>query len=208
MNVRSLPAHAVDVSHDHVIREVPLLCFTETWMDTAVELQGCKCVSLAKRQNHRAAGVAVYERFDETTLLPRSVPYQLISLPQMTCGDACAVKTSHGFVVAAVNISPSASRKDIMNFLLHNFSTVCQQDVPVIVTGDFNVNVLRRDNEWLVAFLGAELGLHLLSDVTQPTTRNNTCLDIVFGKGVASRVHCVPLPTYFSEHKAVVAVVE
>ncbi|KAH6928766.1 hypothetical protein HPB50_019466 [Hyalomma asiaticum] len=61
MSVRSLPAHAVDVSHDHVVREEPLLCLTESCIDTAVELQGCKCVSLAKRQNHRAAGVAVYD---------------------------------------------------------------------------------------------------------------------------------------------------
>ncbi|KAH6945708.1 hypothetical protein HPB50_009687 [Hyalomma asiaticum] len=160
MNLRSLPAHAVDVSHDHVVREILLLCFTETWTDTAIELQEYKFLRVAKRQNHRAAGVAVYERSDETTLLPRSVPCQLISLPHMSCGDACVVKTSHGFVVAAVYISPATSRKDIMNFLLHNFSAVCQHGVPLIVTGDFNVSVLRRENEWLVEFLGAQLGLH------------------------------------------------
>ncbi|KAH7960775.1 hypothetical protein HPB49_023330 [Dermacentor silvarum] len=70
----SLPAYAFDVSHDHVIREVPVLCLSETWTDTAVELLGYTCVSLAKRHEHRAAGVAVYEHFGVTTLSPRSVP--------------------------------------------------------------------------------------------------------------------------------------
>ncbi|KAH6931230.1 hypothetical protein HPB50_022967 [Hyalomma asiaticum] len=126
----------------------------------------------------------------------------------MSCGDACAAKTSHGFVVAAVYISPGTLPNNVIHFFSHNFCAVCQEDVPVIVTGDVNVNVLRRENEWLVAFLDAELGLHLLSDVIQPSTRNNTCLDIVIGKGVGSRAHCVPLPTYSSDHKAVVAVVK
>ncbi|KAL1474284.1 hypothetical protein MTO96_021097 [Rhipicephalus appendiculatus] len=93
-----------------------------------------KCVNLAKRHNHRAAGIAMYERIDGTTLLQRSIPYELNSLPQMSCGDACAVKTSHGFVVATVYISPGTSRNEFMNFLLHNLRAVCLQDVPVIVT--------------------------------------------------------------------------
>lgn len=83
-------------------------------------------------------------------------------------------QTSHGYIVAAVYTSPAMSQNDIIKFLLHNFSAVCQEDVPMIVTGDFNVNVLRCENEWLMAFLTAKLGLHLLSDITQPTTRNNT----------------------------------
>ncbi|KAL1484475.1 hypothetical protein MTO96_032554 [Rhipicephalus appendiculatus] len=147
-----------------------------------------------------------YDSYDPG--IPRSIPYELNSLPQMNCGGACTVKTPHGFVIAIVYISPGTSRSDVMNFLLQNLRAVCLQDVPVIVTGDFNVNVPRCENQWLVMFLDAELGLRLLSDVTQPTTHNTTCLDIVFGKGVASGVQCVPLPTYFSDHKAVLAVVD
>ncbi|XP_037558151.1 uncharacterized protein LOC119435325 [Dermacentor silvarum] len=208
INVRSLPAHAFDVSHDHVVREVPVLCLSETWTDSAVELPGYKCVTLAKRHERRAAGVAVYEHFGGTTLSPRNVPYQLNTLPQMSCGDACAIQTSQGFIVAACYLSPGTSRSDVTDFFLRNFRAVCLENAPVIITGDFNVNVLRRENEWLLAFLDAELGLRLLSDVTQPTTRNNTCLDLVFGKGIPSRVHCVTFPTYFSDHKPVLVVVE
>lgn len=49
-----------------------------------------------------------------------------------------------------------------MSFLLRNVWAVCLQDVPVVVPGDFNVNVLRRENHWLVTFLDAELGLRRL----------------------------------------------
>lgn len=64
----------------------------------------------------------------------------------MSCGDACAIKTMPGFIVAAVYISPGSSQNDV-TFLLHNLRAVCQEDVLLIITGDFNVNVLRRENE-------------------------------------------------------------
>lgn len=65
-----------------------------------------------------------------------------------------------------------------MNFWLHNFRVVCLEDPNVIVTGDFNINVLRREIKWFLAFLDAEFSLPLLSDVKQSTIRN-TSLDIL-----------------------------
>ncbi|KAH8020689.1 hypothetical protein HPB51_002638 [Rhipicephalus microplus] len=119
MNIRSLPAHAVDVSHDLVVCEVPQLCFTETWIDIATKLPGCcKCISLAKRQYRRAAGVAIYERFDGITLLPRSVLYQLNSLPQfvlaLMLGAASAGKDDaddDSFSIGLGVLSPSYRQK-------------------------------------------------------------------------------------------------
>lgn len=85
----------------------------------------------------------------------------------MSCGDAFTIKASHSFVVTTVYISPETLWTDIMNLLLHNFRAMCLPDLLVIIIGDFNVNVLQRENQRLVTFLDSQLGLHLLSGVTQ-----------------------------------------
>lgn len=160
VNVRLLLAHAVNVTYSHVIHEVPLLCFTEMWIDTVVKLPGYKCVSLAIRQRRRAATVVVYERLDEITLLPHNTPYLFNSLPHMSWGDAWAVKTSQGFVVAVVYISPGTSRNDIINFLRHNFSAMCEEECA-------------GDRHWeLPAFLDAELDF--ISFPTSPSQLHAT----------------------------------
>lgn len=91
-----LLAHAVDVTYSHVIHEVPLLCFTEMWIDTVVKLPGYKCVSLAIQQRRRAATGVVYERLDEITLLPHNTPYLFNSLPHMSWGGCVGCENIAG----------------------------------------------------------------------------------------------------------------
>jgi hypothetical protein len=68
LNVQSFASHSPDVSTDPVLASTDILALTETWMDNdeTVPVEGDKCVPQFKRQDVRAAGVAIYEKNNAT----------------------------------------------------------------------------------------------------------------------------------------------
>jgi hypothetical protein len=66
-----------------------------------------------------------------------------------------------------------------------------QENMPVILVGDFNVNVkdnynaelvkFMKDIFELVKFMKDIFELDVLLDLCQGTTRSNSCIDMVFG---------------------------
>jgi hypothetical protein len=58
------------------------------------------------------------------------------------------------------------------------------EDMPVILAGDFNVNVKVNYNAKLVDFMKDTFELDVLSDLSQGTTKSDSCIDMVFGRNV------------------------
>jgi hypothetical protein len=56
--------------------------------------------------------------------------------------------------------------------------------MPIILTGDFNVNVKGNYNAELVEFMRDAFELDVLSDSFQRTTRPKSCIDMVFERNV------------------------
>jgi hypothetical protein len=56
--------------------------------------------------------------------------------------------------------------------------------MPVVLTGDLNVKVNGNYNAELVEFMKVIFDLDVLSDLSQGTTRSNSCIDTVFGRNV------------------------
>jgi hypothetical protein len=56
--------------------------------------------------------------------------------------------------------------------------------MPIILAGDFNVNVKNNYNVELVEFMKDTFELDVLSDLSQGTNRSNSCIDMVFGRNV------------------------
>jgi hypothetical protein len=52
--------------------------------------------------------------------------------------------------------------------------------MPIILTGDFNVNVKNNYNAELVDFIKDTLQLDVLLDLSHLTTRSNSCINMVF----------------------------
>jgi hypothetical protein len=64
------------------------------------------------------------------------------------------------------------------NFL----ETIDCEDVPIILAGNFNVNMKDNYNAELVEFMKDTFELDILSDLSQGTTRSNSCIDMVLDK--------------------------
>jgi hypothetical protein len=56
------------------------------------------------------------------------------------------------------------------------------EDMPVILAGDFNVNVKDNYNAELVDFIKRTFEIDVFSDLSQGTTTSNSCIDMVFGQ--------------------------
>jgi hypothetical protein len=80
----------------------------------------------------------------------------------------------------------------------------CCEDMPIILLGDFNVNVKDNYNAELVEFTKDTLELDVLSDLSQGTTRSNSCIDMVFGQNV-NNLFCKNYVSYFNYHKHILS---
>jgi hypothetical protein len=72
--------------------------------------------------------------------------------------------------------------------------------MPIILEGEFNVNVKDSYNAELVEFMKDTFELDVLSDVSQGTTRSISCIHMVFGRNVdMNYVSC------FSYHRPILS---
>jgi hypothetical protein len=76
------------------------------------------------------------------------------------------------------------------------------EDMPIILLGDFNVNVNDSYNAELVEFMKDTFELHVLSDLSQGTNGSNSCIDIVFGRNV-DNLSYTNYVSYFSYHRPI-----
>jgi hypothetical protein len=121
-------------------------------------------------------------------------------------------------LVVAVYISPNTPSDDwkslifsnlagfppklckIFNFLARRVSEV----MPIILAGDFKVNVRGNYNAELVEFMKDTFELDVLSDLSQGTTRSSSCIDMVFGRNVKN-VSYMNYVSCFSYHRPILS---
>lgn len=213
-NVQSLGAHAQDVATDHVLMTGDLLALSETWQDDgdSAEIAGYTCISQAKRSSTRAAGVAIYQNNASSTVavphliekLSTSYNEQLGSADQY--GDACAVEVQvmgTNTLLIALYLSPGTTTKQKKCFLARNLVLYTRTCMPVIVTGDFNIDVSKEEHQEFIVFMKQYLFLDLASDPTQATTLGGTCLDLTFTRNI--RAECRRYCSYFSYHRPILS---
>lgn len=78
--------------------------------------------------------------------------------------------------------------------------------MPIIVTGDFNIDVLKPENLEFIDFMRTYLHLDLASDRSQATTMGGSCLDLTFTRNI--RIQCKRYCAYFSYHRPILSVLE
>jgi endonuclease/exonuclease/phosphatase (EEP) superfamily protein YafD len=76
--------------------------------------------------------------------------------------------------------------------------------IPIILAGDFNVNVKDNYNAELVDFMKDTFEIDVLSDFSQGTTRFNPCIDMIFGRNV-DNLSCMKCVSYFSYHRPILS---
>jgi hypothetical protein len=78
------------------------------------------------------------------------------------------------------------------------------EDMPIILAGDFNVNVKDNCNVELVEFMKHTFEFDVLSDLSQGTTRSNSCIDMVLERNV-DNLSCMNYVSYFSYHRPILS---
>ena len=119
-------------------------------------------------------------------------------------------------VLVAIYISPNQKLDDILHFLRRSllpYTTVGgaflgrgEDKLPMILSGDFNVNFALEDSGPLINFLQEHLNLTINNDPTVSTTRHGTTIDAVFTRYL-DNVNSKTFISYFSYHKPIVTYV-
>jgi hypothetical protein len=76
--------------------------------------------------------------------------------------------------------------------------------MPIILAGDLNVNMKDNYNAELVEFTKDTFELDVLSDLSQATTRSNSCIDMIFGRNV-DNLSCKIYVSYFSYRRPILS---
>ncbi|XP_029708282.2 uncharacterized protein LOC109400233 [Aedes albopictus] len=214
-NVQSLNAHAQDIATDHVLMTGDLLALSETWQDNEVstQIEGFTSISQSKRIGARAAGVAIYQRTGATSVaVPHSIEKACASHDvelglSDEYGDVCAAEVQimgTRTLLISLYISPSTTTKQKKFFLARNLFMYMRSSMPIIVTGDFNIDVSKEENIEFIDFMKQYLHLELATDPSQATTLGGSCLDLIFTRKIRaeSRRYC----SYFSYHRPILSV--
>jgi hypothetical protein len=131
-----------------------------------------------------------------------------------SCGDICTAKclvNGQKVLLMTVYVSPNTTSDEWNSLIFCNLAgyspKVCKlfkffarrdcEDMPIILAGDFIVNVKNNDIAEFIEFMKDTSELDVLSDLSQGTTRPNSCIDMVFGRNV-DNLSCMNYVSYFS----------
>jgi hypothetical protein len=76
--------------------------------------------------------------------------------------------------------------------------------MPIILAGDFNVNVESNYSAELVQFMKDTFEIDVLSGFSQGTTTSNSYIDMVFGRNV-DNLSCMNYISYFRYHTPILS---
>lgn len=180
-----------------------------------MEINGYKCIAEFKRANTRSGGVAIFENITSNIkatvhgLKKTSAEYDEQLALADNCGDVCSVQVVLNCIrtlIVVVYISPETTIMQKKYFMIRNLFSYARKNVPILVSGDFNIDVSKQENVDFIGFMKKHLNLHLMSDPLQATTLGGTCIDIVFGKNI--NVETRRYISYFSYHQPLLSLIE
>ncbi|KAH9366757.1 hypothetical protein HPB48_007844 [Haemaphysalis longicornis] len=183
LNVQSINAHHLDVAGDNLrLHKSPPAHFARN-----LDFAPCRITGL---QDTRTALIYDDDSIDA-------------SVDSHSIGDICAVCTRTEYtplLVVGVYVPLGRTQEGIKGLLQKKHAHHKLGDMPMIITGDFNVNLRDGQNQWLPAFMRDLFGISMASESKVPTTRFGSTLDHVFQRGL-NNVE-VKYASYFSQTNA------
>ncbi|XP_049305794.1 uncharacterized protein LOC105227464 isoform X10 [Bactrocera dorsalis] len=227
-NCQSLRKHVSDLS-DPAIDSSNILFLSETWLndDENIDIPNFDCIAKFKRKNVRSAGVAIYQKSNDTSNIVTSNMDILlrhireVDIGQSSIGDICAahcfLDDGTNIIMVNVYISPNNTVNNIIKFIYRRlmiYGRVGSEELgenyhtlPLILAGDFNINFASGNGQLLINFLRDKLELQMNNDRNEPTTRHGTTIDAVFSRFL-SNFNSKIYVSYFSYHKPIVSVLQ
>lgn len=145
---------------------------------------------------------------------------QSYSFNESSIGEICVAKceAENGLpiIIVAIYISPNQSVNKIIEFIHESLliyttagSALLNRNLdklPMILSGDFNIDFSQEISKPLIDFLKTTLDLHM-SNNNESTTKYGTTIDGVFSRYI-SKIQSKVFISYFSYHKPIVSFVE
>eukprot|EP00102_Acyrthosiphon_pisum_P022546 XP_016659756.1 PREDICTED: uncharacterized protein LOC107883710 [Acyrthosiphon pisum] len=217
LNFQSLRAHSSDIL-DSVLQNSKILIFSETWQheNENTIIPNFNCIIKYKRPNVRSGGVAIYHNNDaivnivtpstEMTIGQSKLYNSKITPVGEFCVAECSRQNEPIIIIVALYISPNQKIDDIVYFFKRSliaYSTKGtpllgrgEDKLPMILSGDFNINFASDRSESLTQFLREHLNLSMNNDPKIPTTRSGTTIDAIFTRYL-NNVQSKTCITYF-----------
>lgn len=229
-----LRAHVADIEIDAVIKKMNVLILSETHMqnEETFDIPNFNFVASFKRPQYPAAGVAIYQNSDDsmhrmcTSHMDVHARFsKVFGATVSDIGDICICRCNsengQSIIMVAVYISPGKSMRVIQDFLYENLMIYTKEgsellekkvgkrfdNLPMILSGDFNINFADDKNLPLIEFLNKEFRLTMSNDRNLSTTRYKTTIDAVFTRYL-DRFESKLFISYFSYHKPIISVLE
>ena len=197
LNVRSILSKLPDIKADNSLRSASILCFCETWLNASqpsptllhdqidiritCENKGgviiCVPSEMCPSNTHRFATNGI-EAVSATLELPNINNLQ----------------------IAVVYRSPSVSQTALITVLSRLLTHVSLCNTACVILGDFNEDILHRQNSALMNLMSS-FGFKQL--VKLPTAAQGTLIDHVYYKNQSSSNIVQVQDTYYSDHDTV-----
>lgn len=234
-NTQSLKAHLLDITTDFVLPRCKLLSISETWVenDHEIEIPGFHTISRFKRNTVRAAGVMICENMTHSNAL-QSTEHDLLKFDESEMkvkriatshdgvGDICSIETTINgkrALLVSVYISPNTPLKEIRSFFILNLLAYSPKlkglfedlekfryyEIPIILSGDLNLDLCSPNGAEFIEFMNTELGLQLSNDSSISTSRHSTCIDAVFSRHI-DHLETRHYISYFSTHRPLLSI--
>jgi endonuclease/exonuclease/phosphatase family metal-dependent hydrolase len=81
----------------------------------------------------------------------------------------------------------------------------CRNTIPIILAGDFNIELKKKEKETFVTDMEETFGLKLMRNPQCRTTRPKSCVGMVFARN-ADNLKCANYITYFSYHRFILSI--
>lgn len=233
-NCQSLRAHAADLELDAIVKKIDVLILSETHMknEEVIDIPNFNFVVSFKRPDRAAGGVAIYNnaknsvsRMCTSHMDVHTRFSSMLTTNVSEIGDICVCryqsKNGQFIIVVAIYISPGKSIRAIQEFLYENLMIYSKDgsallekkigkrfdNLPMILSGDFNINFADDKNLSLIEFLNQEFQLAMSNDRQKSTTRCKTTLDGVFTKYLHN-FESKNFVSYFSYHRPIISILE
>ena len=200
LNVRSLVAKLADIEHDIYLKAADVVCFRETWLTASQASPSIVNDQVAVRcdrqtgDNKGGTLICIPKQMDPTSL--RALAFSGIEI-------ACSTLTlpnGNNMQIVAVYRSPNVSLQALTTTILTVLNYLSTADMPTLILGDFNDNILGQSNSSVVSLMSSHGYTQL---VTSPTTSRATLIDHVYYNRPTSNVIVEVHDTYYSDHDTV-----
>ena len=187
------------------------MILTETWLKNSdyINIKGNICINNYLRENIKSGGVAIYKNSNNNNNTYTTTENIINSKSMSGIADICITKinlqNNYYILIIGIYISPNTNIKYIKNFIYEKLKNI-DKGMPLLLCGDFNINLQKKENHEFIDFMKANFGLNLISKIEESTTIKKSCIDLFFTRYLTINLkYCI---SYFTYHKPIFGLIK